>query len=264
MRCDPQQLERQLSAPAPKVFLVAGPEMLLREEALAAIRRFLKQQGVVEREILEVDKGFDWSQLASAGAALSLFGDTRLIELRLSSGKIGREGGTAVQEWLQSDSADHLLISSEQWDLSSEKTSWAKAVEKHGLYVPVWNVKPERLPAWLNQRLRRHGLQPGPDAVALLSARVEGNLLAAAQEVDKLALILPPGPLSLEAVQAAVRAQGFDVAIGGGEFLVAQIAGMGHIEQVLVRAGPMEIDVAQHGFVLRRKGKAERPGGRGQ
>lgn len=207
MRCDPQQLERQLiqsQQALPHVFLVAGPEMLLREECVTAIRQQLKLQGVTEREIIEAEKGFNWDQLASAGAAMSLFGDSRLIELRLSSGKIGRDGGAAVQEWIAADQTDYLLITCEQWDLSTEKTSWAKAVDKQGWYIPVWAIKPERLISWLRQRLQQKGLNPSNDAVALLSSRVEGNLLAAAQEVDKLALILPPGPLSLEAVEAAV------------------------------------------------------------
>lgn len=204
MRCDPHQLGKYLKAPAPRVYLVAGAEILLREEALSAIRQFLRAQGVEEREILEVDKNFDWQQLASAGATMSLFGSSRLLELRLNSGKIGREGGKAIIEWLGSDSADILLISSQQWDLGTEKTAWAKAVDKHGLYIPVWPIKPDRLPNWLGQRLRQRGLQPTADAIALLSARVEGNLLAAAQEVDKLALLRPPGPLSQKEVQAAV------------------------------------------------------------
>ena len=204
MRIDPQQLLRQLKNDPAPVYLVAGPEMLLREEAVQAIRERLKQQGVSEREILEVDKGFDWGQLASAGASMSLFGDSRLIELRLSSGKIGREGGSAIQEWLKSNSSDHLLITSEQWDLSSEKTSWAKSVEQAGVYVPVWAVKPDRLNGWVQQRLRSRGLHANGDAVALLSSRVEGNLLAAAQEVDKLALILPQGEVSLADIENAV------------------------------------------------------------
>lgn len=238
MKVDPQQLSRQLNGQPPKVFLVAGPEMLLREEACGEIRQCLRQQGVVERDILEVDKGFDWNQLAQAGASLSLFGDTRLIELRLSSGKIGRDGGEAIQHWLQSGSADYLLVSSEQWDLASEKTAWARSIDQQGLYIPCWNVKPERLAGWVQQRLRRHQLQAAPDAIALLCARVEGNLLAAAQEVEKLALILPPGPVSLEAIQTAVADSAqFDVFRLAECMLKGQGAESLRMIQGLLRAG---------------------------
>ncbi|GAB4189999.1 MAG: DNA polymerase III subunit delta [Wenzhouxiangellaceae bacterium] len=204
MRSDPQQLERHLSNQLPHAFLIAGSEMLLRLEAAEKIRQALKQQGVTEREILEVDKNFDWQQLSSAGATLSLFGDSRLIELRLTTGKIGREGSKAVQEWLENNSGDYLLVTSEQWDLATEKSAWAKAIEQSGLYLPTWPVKPHQLPGWLKQRLSQHGLQADAEAVAMLSSRLEGNLLAAAQEVEKLALLLPPGPLTGKQVEAAV------------------------------------------------------------
>jgi len=196
----PDNLQRQLAP----VYLIAGPEILLREEAVDQIRKTARQQGITGRERLTVERGFDWDQFNNIGAELSLFAERRVVELRLPTGKPGQSGARAIGAALQKTTEDLLLIVAEQWDLASEKTAWAKKVDAAGVYVPVWTIKTPQLPGWIRQRMQSRQLQPDTDAVQLLAARVDGNLLAAAQEIDKLLLANGPGQVTLAQVEQAV------------------------------------------------------------
>ncbi len=196
----PGNLQRQVAS----VYLIAGPEILLREEAVDQVRAAARQQGISGRERLTAERGFDWEQFNSIGSELSLFAERRVVELRLPTGKPGQAGARAITNALQSTTEDLLLIVAEQWDLASEKTAWAKKVEAAGVYVPVWTIKTPQLPMWIRQRMQNHQLQPDNDAVQLLAARVDGNLLAAAQEIDKLLLANGPGKVTMEQVEQAV------------------------------------------------------------
>lgn len=196
----PGNLQRELAP----VYLVAGPEILLREEAVDQIRNAARQQGFTGRERLSAERGFDWGQLNSMGMEMSLFAEKKVVELRLPTGKPGQAGAKAITEALKQSSDDLLLIVAEQWDLSSEKTAWSKKVAAAGVYLPVWTIKTPQLPGWIRQRMQRCDLQPDPDAVQLLAARVDGNLLAAAQEIDKLLLANGPGQVTLADVELAV------------------------------------------------------------
>ncbi len=197
----PARLERGLDG----VYLVAGPELLLVEEACDQIRAAARQAGIDERIVLEADARFDWQNLAQATENVSLFATRRLVELRLPSGKPGRDGGAALRDWLAGSSDDVLLIKAQAWDFKSEKSVWFRELDAAGVFVPCWAVKPGRLPEWISQRLATRGIRIERPACTYLAERLEGNLLAAAQEIERLVLLHGQGAsLSLEQVRRDV------------------------------------------------------------
>ncbi|WP_181918708.1 DNA polymerase III subunit delta [Wenzhouxiangella sediminis] len=204
MKLFPEKLPQRLRQGLDKVYLVAGQEPLLIEEACDAIRSAAREADVSERLVLEADARFDWGQLGSATETNSLFATQRLVEVRMPSGKPGREGGAVLREWAQAASDDILLVKCDAWDMASEKTAWVKALDSAGVYVPCWKVKPQRLPQWIAQRLSSRGIRADQSACRFLAERLEGNLLAAAQEIERLVLLYPGGQVGLEEVRAAV------------------------------------------------------------
>lgn len=204
MRLNIHQLQSHLQRPLLPVYLVAGDEPLQRGEVLDRLRATARAQGHSEREVLEHDAHFDWAQLATMADSLSLFGDRRIIELRLGSAKIGAEGSKALVAYCERPPDDTvLLILSPKLDRGQLASKWVKSVEQRGALLTVWPVERNQLPGWLEQRLQSRGLQPQPGVAEWLAERVEGNLLAGAQEVEKLLLLQEPGPLSLEQMMAA-------------------------------------------------------------
>jgi len=198
------QLAGSLQRGLAPVYLIAGEEPLLLQECCDAVREAAKAQGFVERELLQVDREFDWSALQQA-AAPSLFATQKIIDLRLRTGKPGRVGGKLLTEWAKApDPNIILLVSCEQWDASSRKAKWAAALERAGQRVDIWPIRAAALPQWLAQRMQQHGMQPEPEVLDLLADRVEGNLLAARQEIDLLALLKGAGGVSVEDVMRAV------------------------------------------------------------
>ncbi|MDX9763776.1 MAG: DNA polymerase III subunit delta [Chiayiivirga sp.] len=205
MTLSPAQLEQRLVRDAlPPVVLLASGEPLLLLEAGDAVRRRAREAGYAERTVFDVDAGFDWSELGSGLASLSLFASRRLIELRLPTGRPGKEGGEMLAAMARQPAPDVvLLIQAAQWSRAHE-TAWVKAIDQAGWFVPMWPVKPAELPAWIGRRLAARGLGADAGAVALLAERVEGNLLAAAQEIDKLALLHPGARFDAAALRALV------------------------------------------------------------
>jgi DNA polymerase-3 subunit delta len=184
------------------VYLLGGEEPLQLQEAGDAVRARARVLGFGEREVLDVEPNFDWDRLARSGASLSLFASKRLIELRLPTGKPDRDGAAAISEWCKSPVPDTiLLISAMQWSRKHEG-AWVKAVERAGVYVRLQAPRVDQLPAWITARMRAHGFAPSGDAVALLASRAEGNLLAIAQEIDKLAVLRGPGSVQAEELEA--------------------------------------------------------------
>ncbi len=201
----PAQLATHLQGQLAPVYLVAGAEELLVQEAADAIRAKAREAGFLERNLLTVERGFDWDSLAMAGISRSLFTEKKVIELRIPTGKPGRAGAKALNQWCDNPDSDSLLlISCPQWDASSRKAKWVQNLDKAGVYVEIWPVKPSELPGWLRQRMQSLGLQPENGVVELLADRLEGNLLAAAQEVHKLWLLKGATAISLEDVRAWV------------------------------------------------------------
>jgi DNA polymerase-3 subunit delta len=199
-----QQLAGSLERGLAPVYLLAGEEPLLLQECCDRVREAARAQGFLEREVLHAGAVFDWSELQQA-AAPSLFGSRKLIDLRLRTGKPGQEGGKALSEWAAAPNPDMLLlVSCEQWDQGSRKSKWAKELGEAGVRVDIWPIRAQELPGWLEQRMRKQGLQPEPEALRILAERLEGNLLAAAQEIDRLALLKGAGPISADDVLQAV------------------------------------------------------------
>jgi len=194
-------------------YLVTGDEPLLVQEALDAIRAGARERGYESRELFIQTAGFDWSELASAGGNLSLFADKRIIELRLPTGKPGVKGSAAISDFVSSAGEDLLfIVSAPKLDRNGQKAKWVKALEAQGGMLQIWPVGIRDLPGWINERMKRAGLQPERDAVRLIADRVEGNLLAAQQEIEKLRLLHGAGPLSAAEADAAVaNSSRFDV-----------------------------------------------------
>ena len=177
------------------VYLVGGEEPLLLQECCDQIREAAKAEGFLERELLYAGQGFDWSELQQV-ATPSLFGSRKVIDLRLRTGKPGREGSKKLIEWGKSPDPDMLLlVSCEQWDTGSRKSKWAATLAKAGVQVDIWPISARALPDWLQQRMQIQGMQAEPEALRILADRLEGNLLAAKQEIDRLALLKGPARL---------------------------------------------------------------------
>lgn len=188
-------------------YLVAGSEPLLVLEAADAIRAAARAQGIVEREVFEAEgnqREPDWNALSATLGAPSLFASQRLVELRLPSGKPGKEGGKLIEEFCAAPPPDvTLLVTAGDWS-KAHAGKWSDAIARTGAMVVAWPVKPHELPGWIERRLRERGLRADHDAVQRLADRVEGNLLAAAQEIDKLALLADGAPLDATRMEALV------------------------------------------------------------
>ena len=200
-----EQLATSLKQKLAPVYLVSGDEPFQANESCVQIRTAAQENGYTEREIFHVERSFDWSNLGLSGNSLSLFSDRKLIELRMPAGKPGTEGSRAIVEFLDAQSDDTLLlIVTSKLDATAQRGKWVKAVESAGVHLPVWPIDAQRLPGWIQARLAKRGCTIDPDALPLLVDRVEGNLLAADQELEKLRLLYGEGRISLEQVQSAV------------------------------------------------------------
>jgi len=191
MALNAAQFERHLASSELKpAYLLAGDEHLLLLEAADALRAKARAQGYSERVVLEsAESGFEWYELANTGAAMSLFATRRLIDLRVPSGKPGKEGGEAIIAYCAAPPPDTiLLVTATTWSKQHDG-AWSAAIEGIGAAVTFWPLKGNELPAWIAARAQKRGVELAGEAVELLAERMEGNLLAAAQEIDKLALL---------------------------------------------------------------------------
>ncbi len=205
MELKPEQIAGRADEPLRPAYLIAGPEMLRVLEAADAVRAQARAQGIGEREVFDADgRDFDWDQLDASFNAPSLFSARRLVEVRLPGGKPGKEGAEVIARFCANPPPDVvLLITAGEWS-KAHHGKWADAIAQIGVIAVAWAVKPHELPGWIESRLRARGLKAERDAVQALAERVEGNLLAAAQEIDKLALLAQGGSLSAEAMQSLV------------------------------------------------------------
>ena len=189
-----------------RLYCVSGDEPLLAEESMDAIRAAGRTAGFAERDVLHASGKFDWSQLAAAASSLSLFAARRIIEIRLPGGKPGREGGEALRAHAAAASDDVLtLIVLPRLDRATRSSAWASALEAAGAWIDVRRIERDQLPAWLRARLQRQRQNAAPETLEFLADQIEGNLLAARQEITKLGLLYPPGELTLEQVSDAVQ-----------------------------------------------------------
>ncbi|MGE5160549.1 MAG: DNA polymerase III subunit delta [Betaproteobacteria bacterium] len=191
--------------PLPSVFVVASDEPLLALEAQDAIRATARRQGYTEREVLQADGRFDWSRLTEAAGGLSLFADRKIVEIRLPGGKPGTAGAAALEAHAaQAGEGLLTIVALPKLDRRGKEARWVAALERAGVLVEIDSIDRARLPQWIGERLARQQQRAGAEALEFIAERVEGNLLAAHQEIAKLGLLHPPGELTLAQVTDSV------------------------------------------------------------
>jgi len=205
MQLRPEQLAAHLAKPLGALYVVHGDEPLLILEAADAIRAAARGQGFAEREVLVAGAGFRWDDLFLAAGNLSLFGGDKLIDLRIPTGKPGRDGGEALQRYCkQLPQGVVTLVTLPQMDWQAKKAAWFNALVGTGTVLEL-NAPPlTRLPEWIAGRLQRQKQSAPHEALDFIAAHVEGNLLAAHQEILKLGLLYPEGEISREQIEGAV------------------------------------------------------------
>lgn len=205
MRIKAEQLSNSLTKSLAPIYLLSGDEPLQLGEAADSIRQTAKQQGYNAREIFSVDTHFSWNQLALSADSFSIFSDKKIIELRIASDTVGTEGAKALIAYCEHIPADTLLlITMEKLKSATLKTRWLESIDKAGVIVQVWALEGHDLLNWLQQRMQQRGLQAEPDAIKLIAGRIEGNLLAANQEIEKLYVLYGAGKLSTAQINEAV------------------------------------------------------------
>jgi len=199
------QLDSHLSRQLAPLYVLHGDEPLLCLEAADAIRKRARTAGFCERSVLLADRSFKWGALGAAGASMSLFADRQLIELRLPTGKPGVEGAAAIQAFCAALSPDTFaLVSLPRLDRAGQNSAWFSSLQRRGVVVDIHPLERARLPDWIAGRLARQKQRADRDTMQFLADSVEGNLLAAHQEIQKLGLLLPAGNLEFESVRTAL------------------------------------------------------------
>lgn len=214
MQLNSDALETHLARGIKPIYIVSGDDPLLAQEAADAIRAAALKAGCEDRNVANVGAGFDWDAWFNASQNGSLFASRTLNELRLGSAKPPAAATRVLADYGQraAKSLDVLLLTLPKLDSAAKKSAWFSALEQNGVWIQIWPLNAGQLPGWARNRMKRHGLQPSPDAVTALVERVEGNLLACAQEIDKLALLHGPGALSVDdVVEAIADSARFDV-----------------------------------------------------
>lgn len=205
MRITSEQLAPHLARELKPLYTVFGDEPLLALEASDRIRARARAAGYGEREILTAEPGFKWGQLAMAAHSQSLFAALKLLELRIPNGKPGNDGAAAIRDFCAALPPDTVtLVYLPPLDWRTLKAAWFETLEHAGVMVEAKAVPRKALPQWLAGRLKEQGQQADAETLAFIAERVEGNLLAAFQEVQKLALLFPAGALAFEPVREAV------------------------------------------------------------
>ena len=205
MRLKPDQLESALKKNLAAIYFISGDEPLQLGEAADAIRLAAKNEGYSAREIHSVEKGFEWYELIDSANSFSIFSDKKIIDLRMASAKPGIDGGKMLTQYCQRLPEDTLLlITSPKVEKSALKSKWFQAIDQAGVTIQVWSLEGMDLIQWLQRRSQKRGLQIDQDGIKALASRVEGNLLAASQEIEKLYILHGASTLSKQAVEDAV------------------------------------------------------------
>jgi DNA polymerase-3 subunit delta len=200
-----RQLDGQLRKGMAPLYAVYGAEALLALEACDRIREAARKSGCTEREVFFAEPGADWNRFGAGAANLSLFASKRLVELRIPTGKPGAEGGRAIEAYcakLPDDAITLVALPDLEWQ--QQKSKWFEALDRAGVLVEARAISRDELPEWLAERLSRQEQKASVETLEWLADRVEGNLLAARQEVEKLALLLPKGEVTLQAIRDSV------------------------------------------------------------
>lgn len=241
----PEKLYTHLQQGLKPLYIVSGDDPLLTMEAVDAIRARAKQEDYLEREVLAVETGFSWGQLRASGASLSLFASKRVLELRIPSGKPGTEGATALEAYAADLPPDTLsLITLPKLDKRTKDSAWFSALSSAGVVVEIYPIELDALPEWIARRLAVQNQSAERDTLAFLAQAVEGNLLAAHQEIQKLGLLYPARKLSFNEVSEAVlNVARFDVFQLGDAMLLGDAARAARILDGLRGEGQKPIPV---------------------
>ena len=202
---NPEQLGRHLSSGLRPIYWISGDEPLLVQEAADAIRNAARQQGFSEREVHHTNAQFQWPQILQSANSMSLFAEKKLIEVRVHAIKIGDAGSKVLQEYCSRPNDDTLLLLiSPKLDRPTQNTAWYKQVDQQGVVVTVWPIKEQQLPRWIEHRVKQAGLKADSAALDILTHKIEGNLLAAIQEIEKLKLLAYDGIIDAQMMASAV------------------------------------------------------------
>ena len=233
------QLSQHLARGLEPLYIVTGDEPLLALEAADAIRAKARAEAYDEREVLSVESGFNWSQLRASGASLSLFASKRILEIRMPTGKPGVEGGKALESFAADLPPDTVtLVTLPRLDKRAAQVGWYQALASAGVVVEVYPVDLDHLPRWVGERLARQNQSADSATLNFLAEQVEGNLLAAHQEIQKLGLLYPPRKLSFDEVSEAVlNVSRFDVFQLGDAMLAGDAARAARILDALEAEG---------------------------
>ena len=205
MKVYANKLAAQLRQNLSPIYIVSGDEPLLVQEACDLIRNQLKQAGFSQRDLFHAEANFDWEQVLFSANSMSLFAEQKILEIRLPNGKPGDKGGAALTQFAENIPEDTcMLLVLPKVDKRSQGTKWFKALESRGALVQIWPIEPRDLPAWLGQRFNAAGLDATREAINALAARIEGNLLAAVQDIERLKLSCIGGKVDLPEIQAGV------------------------------------------------------------
>ena len=205
MMLRPEALEGHLAKNLAPLYVIASDEHLLALEAADKIRRSARANGFSERDVLTVERTFKWGELLASNQEMSLFGDKKLIELRIPTGKPGKDGSAALQAYAKDLSPDNLtLITLPKLDWQSAKASWVTSLQQAAVYIDIPTIERAALPNWIGTRLAAQGQSADRQGLDFIAERVEGNLLAAHQEIQKLGLLHEPGKLTFEQIHDAV------------------------------------------------------------
>ena len=228
MRVTAEQLPATLASKLANTYLISGDEPLLVDEAAAAIRLAARDAGYQDRRVFFIDRGFAWGDLDHAAQALSLFAERRLFELRMPSGKPDK-GASSLEQLATRPPPDVIsVIVTDKLDKKAGDADWVRAVERHGVWVAISPVNTASMPGWLRTRAKALQMELEPAAAALIVERVEGNLLAAKQELEKLRMLEPNQPISVDLVLRSVGDSArYDV------FQLAQAAAAGEAARAL-------------------------------
>src|SRR6266403_1577774 len=228
LRLSADQLPGSLARNLAGIYLISGDEPLLVGEAADAVRAAARAAGYADRTVFFIDRSFAWDELRHASQSLSLFAERRLFELRMPSAKPDKGAQQLADLAAQPPPDVVCLVVTDKLDKKASEAPWVRAVEKHGVWVPVWPVETAALPAWLRTRARQLGVTVEPAAAQLIVDRVEGNLLAAKQELEKLSLLAGAEPISADLVLRSVGDSArYDV------FQLAEAAAGGEAERAL-------------------------------
>ena len=207
MATRPEQLANTLSKGLAPVYLISGDDTLLVTEACDQVIAAAKGQGFTERSVHHVDTGFSWHGLSQDAASMSLFAERKILDVRVPSNKLDKDASSLLRDWVENGDSNEdslLLLRTGRLQPKQRSSAWFKALEKDGVVVLIWPLATNEFPRWLQARLQRRGVALQDAALSYLAARVEGNLLAAVQEIEKLALQDLPMPISVEALASCL------------------------------------------------------------